>query len=115
MQKLLNPTNKDLSFGWDSVGYTIPAGGELYLPDFVAKHGAKKLTDRECKDVLDLEGRAKMQASFLGDVKQPEPEPEKPTFEQEVKVKQEKIAKEEFKELDKLKVEKKPKKKKKSK
>jgi len=73
-QELKNNTTKDLVFTWNSDNYVVAAGKTELFPDFIAKHGAKKLADQEWNSHLDKEGFKKMQESFLGKVVGQEPE-----------------------------------------
>jgi len=42
-----NWTNEDFTGYWDGKGKTISAGKSLWMPDYLAKHFAKHLTNRE--------------------------------------------------------------------
>ena len=43
----VNFTNEDFTGFWDGIGKNIKAGESLYMPDYLAKHFAKHLTNRE--------------------------------------------------------------------
>ena len=46
-KQFVNWTNEDFSFKWDGVPYEVKAGQSMNLPDYLADHAAKHLTDRE--------------------------------------------------------------------
>jgi len=101
-QELKNPTDRDLIFMWDSIEYKVLAGKSDIFPDFIAKHGAKKLADREWTDTLNKNGRIAMENSFLGAVQNEKTEEKQPTLQEEIAEEKQLLKKEEkeFEELE---------------
>jgi len=48
IKTLVNPTDEDFTDKWDGEEYTVPAHGELQVPDFIAYHFCgENSTDKE--------------------------------------------------------------------
>lgn len=105
-QELKNPTKEDLEFYFDSARYVLEAGKTEFYPDFLAKHGAKILADREWRNPLDKVGYEKLMNSFLGVIKDERKSEVKLTLTEEIAVAKEQIKpevkEEEFVDLKKL-------------
>ena len=52
--KFFNFSNEDFSYTWDSERYDFPAGEAIKMPDYLARHFAKHLVDRELNKLKKL-------------------------------------------------------------
>lgn len=62
-----NHTAKDFSWDWNSTTYTFKAGESMLLEDYLAKHFAKHLADREFegREIVGGALHNQMMAKFL--------------------------------------------------
>src|SRR4030066_287564 len=90
-QELTNPTKEDLVFFYDGARYVLPAGKTELYPDFLARHGAKALANKQWKAPLDLVGYQKLQDSFLGALKDERTSEKKPTLTEEIALEKERL------------------------
>lgn len=100
-QELTNPTKEDLEFFYDGAAYSVLAGGKDVFPDFIAKHGAKKLADKNWSEPLNKAGYLALAKSYLGEVQNEATVPKKPTMQEEIESEKKELKKEEeFEDLD---------------
>jgi phosphorylcholine metabolism protein LicD len=97
-QKLNNTLNQDVTFGWDGDSYTIKSNSSILLPDFIAKHGAKKLADIGRVNFLNNTEYAKRVESFLGEVENEADKEQKESIQETIAKETAELQKEEPKE-----------------
>lgn len=67
-QEIFNKSEKDFVFYWDSEEYVIPANSKELLPDFLARHAAKKMADKSVTSPLNRVEWENAYKSFLGNI-----------------------------------------------